>query len=153
MKSTADPIVPKRRATSALLFENAFTAKIPAREQISPSEANANGMNCRTSGHRLVGLYFLLTLRLQEQWRRSLIHNMTRKYPSPFQQHHRRCHPHCRRSQRDFVDRPLELVNFADEIRPDISTFCKNTAADAANSAPDEPPIASLIIDTCAVPP
>ena len=48
MKSTADPIVPKRRATSALLFENAFTAKIPAREQISPSEANANGMNCRT---------------------------------------------------------------------------------------------------------
>ena len=40
-------MVPKRKATSGLLPENIFTARIPASEQSRPAEASASGMNCR----------------------------------------------------------------------------------------------------------
>ena len=45
MNRTAEPIVPKRRATSGLLFANNLTERIPASEQISPREARAKGIN------------------------------------------------------------------------------------------------------------
>ncbi len=48
MNITAEPMVPNRKATSALLLENNFTDKIPSSEQISPVDARASGMNCNT---------------------------------------------------------------------------------------------------------
>ena len=45
-KITADPIVPYLNAVSALLDENALTVKMPNKEQIIPSEAQAKGIYC-----------------------------------------------------------------------------------------------------------
>ena len=48
MKMTAEPMVPKRSATSGLRSANMRTDRMPRSEQISPVEARTSGMNCRT---------------------------------------------------------------------------------------------------------
>ena len=49
MKIIAEPIVPKRNATSGLLSANMRTDRMPRSEQIRPVEARTSGMNCSTA--------------------------------------------------------------------------------------------------------